>query len=117
MVGGVWKVTLVSVCVHFLSLRHTYTKWVPKTANQLLKNLWIVEILIELIKNDHDNIYFSAILLYFHQECKREAEENERNRYNDVYNPEETDWTGELPFRKADAMELDLNIGKNIFEI
>ena len=70
-----------------------------------------------MIKNDHDNIYFSAILLYFHQECKREAEENERNRYNDVYNPEETDWTGELPFRKADAMELDLNIGKNIFEI
>jgi len=53
----------------------------------------------------------SAILLYFHQECKREAEENERNRYNDVYNPEETDWTGELPFRKADSMELDLNIG------
>jgi len=53
----------------------------------------------------------SAILLYFHQECQKEAEENERNRYNDVYLPDQTDWTGELPFRKADSMEMELNIG------
>jgi len=53
----------------------------------------------------------SAILLYFHKECQKEAEENERTRYNDVYHPEQTDWTGELPFSPADSVNLELNVG------
>jgi len=54
----------------------------------------------------------SGILLYFHKECQKEAEENERTRYNDVYKPEKTDWTGELLFRKADSMgPFEINLG------
>jgi len=54
----------------------------------------------------------SGILLYFHKECQKEAEENERTRYNDVYKPEQTDWTGELLFRKADSMgPFEINLG------
>ena len=41
-----------------------------------------------------------------------------RTRYNDVYKPEQTDWTGELLFRKADSMgpfEINLGIIKDIY--
>ena len=42
-----------------------------------------------------------------------------RTRYNDVYKPEQTDWTGELLFRKADSMgpfEINLGIIKDIYQ-
>ena len=42
-----------------------------------------------------------------------------RSRYNDVYKPEQTDWTGELLFRKADSMgpfEINLGIIKDIYQ-
>ena len=38
----------------------------------------VVIVFIE-VSNNQFNQYFSAILLHFHQECQKEAEENERS--------------------------------------
>ena len=50
--------------------------------------------------------YFSAVLLYFHLECLRDKEERDRDMFNDVYIPDQTDCLAELPYVKPSVKEV-----------
>jgi len=47
-----------------------------------------------------------AVLLYFHLECLRDREERDRDMFNDVYIPDQTDCLAELPYVKPSVKEV-----------
>ena len=55
---------------------------------------------------------FSAVLLYFHLECLKDKEERDRDMFNDVYIPDQTDCLAELPYAKPAEKEVIQFIGK-----
>ena len=57
------------------------------------------------------SLSIGSILLYLHVECQRELEEKNSDKFNDVYNPDETDCVAELPFVKAGTESVDINLG------
>ena len=55
---------------------------------------------------------FRVILTYFHIECQREKEAKKRDRFNEVYNPDETDIETKLVFTKKGTEVTEYFIGK-----
>ena len=58
-------------------------------------------------------VSFGAVLLYLHAECLREVEEKHRNRFNEVYNPDDTDCVAELPFIKHGIEFIEFSLGRH----
>jgi len=52
-----------------------------------------------------------AVLLYFHFECLADKEERDRDMFNDVYIPDQTDCIAEQPFVKISEKEVIQFIG------
>ena len=55
------------------------------------------------------------MLLYFHLECLRDKEERDRDMFNDVYNPDQTDCLAELPYVKPSENEVIQFFGRLYF--
>ena len=53
-----------------------------------------------------------VILTYFHIECQKEKEAKKKDRFNEVYNPDETDIETKLVFTKKGTEVTELFIGK-----
>ena len=56
-------------------------------------------------------IKFRVFLTYFHIECQREKEENARDKFNEVYEPDKTDIETKLPFLKKGTGPYTLSLG------
>ena len=58
-------------------------------------------------------VVLSAVLLYFHFECLADKEERDRDMFNDVYIPDQTDCLAEQPFVKISEKEVIQFIGRS----
>ena len=53
----------------------------------------------------------SAVLVFLHHSAIREEAEKRKNKFNAVYDPEQTDCTVELSFTKAGVDKVSISLG------